>query len=85
MKNKRSWIKKSEEGVLTNVKYSGTISIISCITDTGRKFNATVRGTINSQVFLDYFKELMNFMKNQQKDQSKILILLDNVSSHRAK
>ena len=27
----------------------------------------------------------MNFMKNQQKDQSKILILLDNVSSHRAK
>ena len=85
LKNKRSWIKKGEEGVLTNVKYSGTISIISCITDTGWTFNATVRGTINSQVFLDYFKELMNFMKKQQIDQSKILILLDNASSHRAK
>ena len=83
MKN-RSWIRKGYEGIVTNKRFSGSVSLISCITSIGWSFNATVAGTINHKLFIEYLTYLMNFLTNKNAaKRNNILIILDNASSHK--
>ena len=57
----------------------------SCITGTGLSFNELVNVTINSKIFFYFFKKFMGFLKKQNGKENKILMLLYNTTSHRAK
>ena len=86
LKRNRSWLKRGVEDVITNIKYSGSLSLISAITSSGSSFHATVSGWINSSLFMKFMVELTNFLKRHHGDElEKVLILLDNAPSHRAK
>ena len=82
---KRSWFRKGSEDIVTNIKYSGSVSLISWIISSGSTFNATVSGSINSKIFVEHLNKLMKFLlKNEWSKPNRILILLDNASSHRS-
>ena len=83
---KRSWLRRGMDETITNIKHSGSLSLISAITSSGWSFNATVAGSINSRLFIDYLKEILSFLTEQQGVmKEKTLILMDNASFHRAK
>ena len=83
MKN-RSWIRKRCESIVTNKKFSGSVSLIFSITSTGWSFNVAVAGTINNKLFIEYLTYLMNFLTNKNAaKRNNILIILDNASSHK--
>ena len=42
---------------ITNIMHSGSAFLISAISSTGWSINATVEGTVNSKLFLDYLKQ----------------------------
>ena len=82
----RSWLRRGMDKTITNIKYSGTLSLILAITSSGWTFNATVTGNINSNLFIKYLKEILRFLEEKHKTKKeRILILLDNATSHRAK
>ena len=63
---------------ITNIKHSGSLSLISAITSSGWSFNATVAGSINSRLFIDYLKEILSFLTEQQGVmKEKTLILME--------
>ena len=83
---KRSWLRKGFEDIVTNIKHSGSMSLISWIKNSGCSFNAAVSGTIDSHIFLEYLKALLNYLEAQHSTwSSHILLILDNASFHRAK
>ena len=50
--NKKSWLRNGFEDSIANIKYSGSLSLISWITSSGWSFNASVSGNINSRLFI---------------------------------
>ena len=55
---KRSWLRKGFEDIGTNIKHSDSMS---WITNSGCSFNAAVSGTIDSHIFLESLKALLNY------------------------
>ena len=85
MRNK-SCLKRGVEVVVTNIKYSGSLSLISAITSSGFSFHTTVSGWINSSLFMKFMADLTNYLNWHHSDElERILILLDNAPSHRSK
>ena len=82
---KRSWLRRGMDETITNIKHSGSLSLVSAITSTGWSFNATVEGTVSSKILLDYLKQVLDFLTEHHKvKKEKILILMDNAPTHRA-
>ena len=61
MKN-RSWFRKGHDQIVTNKRFLDSVSLISCIASTGWSFNATVTGTINHKMLIEYLTHFINFL-----------------------
>ena len=86
LKRKRSWLKRGIEDVIASIKYSGSLSLISTIKSSGSSFHITVSSWINSSLLMKFMVVLTNILKRHHGDElGKVLILLDNAPSHRAK
>ena len=82
---KRSWLRRGMDETITNIKHSGSLSLISAITSSGWSFNATVTGSINSKIFINYLKQILSFLTEQHGVRSeRTLIVMDNASTHKA-
>ena len=86
MKNEYSWIRKGENETINNIWFSNSMSMISAITSEGSTISWWVNGSINSDIFSKFIRNLKEFMmKNMKLPLDKVLLILDNASIHKSK
>ena len=84
-KKNLTWIPKGKEQIVKNICFRNSWSLVTAITSTGSVFAAKRVGTITSIMILDYLRELVRFIKESEKVETRhYLIILDNASVHRA-
>ena len=71
---KRSWLRRGMDETITNIKHSGSLSLVSAITSTGWWFNVTVEGTVSSKIFLDYLNQVLDFLTQHHKVKKRRLL-----------
>ena len=84
-KTNYSW---SQRGGLREFKskpFSGSINMIMTIMSNGAWFWTFIQRTTNSEIFRAYWMSLIKWMEdNQNFKHERVIVLLDNCSSHRA-
>ena len=84
-KTNYSWTQKGKQREFKSKPFSGSINMIFSIMSNGAWFWTLRYGATNSEVFKDYFTSLVHWIKLKHKFwYKKVIILLDNWSSHRA-
>ena len=62
-----------------SILFTGLISIMPTISTTGKVFNVIKEGTIRSNNFIEYIRQMIKYMKSNMKIESKeIGFVLDN-------
>ena len=86
MKNEYSWIRIGENETINNIWFSSSMSMISAITSEGSTISWWVNGSINSDIFSKFIRNLKEFvMKKMKLQRDKVLLILDNASIHKSK
>jgi hypothetical protein len=81
-----SWLMKGFPCPIANIKFKDSISLISTITTPGTTFTAITQGGVDSKLFLEYLKKLVEFIKKTTSFKNReIAVLLDNASIHKSK
>ena len=84
-KTSRSWSQKGREMNLMNICFSNSTSLITAITTFGDVFTANINGSVTSEVFIQYLKELECFLiRKIGVLLSNWLLIMDNASIHRS-
>ena len=81
-----SWWKRGTSVELKSLPFKGSISIIFWIFSNGAYFWSIIQRTVNSSIFCQYLKMVSDWISRKVIFESKrIILILDNWSSHRAK
>ena len=66
-------------GSVINIKYSGSLSLVTAISTTGYSYSTATYNTTNSDMLIIVLKKLINCVVDVEHiEQSKILLILDN-------
>ena len=84
--NCRSWFKKGINSEIFSQKYSGAVSVILAISSARDYIAATLKERLNSEGFIEFMR-MVEFWVDiyWQKENKRILVLLNNYSIHRSK
>ena len=81
-----TWLKRGVSGTVKNIKYSGSLSLVTAISTTGHSYSAATHKTIDSDMFIIILKKLISdVVVVEHVERSKILLMLDNAPCHQAK
>ena len=84
-KNSYSWIPRGKEQIIKSICFRNSWTFVTAITSTGGVIAAKRVGTITSEHFIEFLAELIRFIKEKEKVETKdCLIILDNASVHRS-
>ena len=82
----KSWSFRGERAEIKSISFEKSASIISVIFSTGWHFSHIHSQTINSNSFIDFLNDLEKFIRiNQLNKNKRMILLLDNSTSHTAK
>jgi transposase len=85
-KENYTWSTRGKASRTGNIMFRGSISVITTILSNGKNFSQVMRCNVNSEVFLNYCSDLVDFLKaNSGWAMNKIGLILDNWSYHRSK
>ena len=80
-----SWIPKGKEQIIKNICFQNSWTLITAITSTGGVFSAKSNESVNSNLFVNFMRELVTFIrKSEKQNKNNCLIILDNCSVHRS-
>ena len=80
-----SWIPKGKEQIIKNICFQNSWTLITAITSTGGVFAAKSNESVNSNLFVNFMRELATFIrKSEKQNKNNCLIILDNCSVHRS-
>ena len=78
-KQNYSWLDKGLSCWLQNIKYTGSISLLSAISSNGTHLSAVYSWTIDAKIFVQFLDSLFQYMdKKEDKVWSTSLIIMDN-------
>ena len=81
-----SWGNKGTKQPFKNILFTRSISIMSTISTTGKVFNVIKEGTIRSNDFIEYIRQMVKYMKsNMNIENREIELILDNWAVHSVK
>ena len=84
--NCRSWMKRGISWEIFSHKYSGAVSIIWAISFQENYLVASLNNRLNSDTFIEFLKMIEYWINsNNQIEETKVMILLDNWSINRSK
>ena len=82
----KSWSFRGERAEIKSISFEKSASIISVISSTGCHFSHIHSQTINSNSFIDFLNDLEKFIRiNQLNKNKRMILLLDNSTSHTVK
>ena len=80
-----SWIPKGKQQIIKNIWFLNSWSLVTAITSTGSVMAAKSDKSVNSELFVNFMKELVMFIKEREGcDARNCLVIMDNASVHRA-
>ena len=80
-----TWLKRGISGTVKNIKYCGSLSLVTAISTTGYSYSTATHNTINSDMFIIVLKKLINCVVDVEHiELSRILLILDNAPCHQA-
>ena len=83
--NCRSWLKRGTSWEIFNKKFSGAVSLIWAISSERDYLAASLNKTLDSNIFIEFLKMIEHWiLSNNQTEESKVIILLDNWSIHKS-
>ena len=84
-KYQKSWSLKGIDTELKSIVFSSSISLISCISSQGWHFNHIHNSTINTEKLLEFFRDLIKFIKAKKFNKNRRLVLImDNAAIHKS-
>ena len=85
-KQEYSWVPKGKWGKIGNILFSGSKSLIVAITSNGDWFATYLLWNNNSDVFIEFMKKLILWIKlDLHYDLKKTIIILENLRVHKSK
>ena len=87
------WLKQTTLGgikgvpvVTKNVRFIGSLNIITAISTSGYSYSTILTKTTNSKISIQFLKQLVNNLKlNEKVKETEILIVMDNSQVHQSK
>ena len=80
-----SWIPKGKQQIIKNIWFLNSWSLVTAITSTGSVMAAKSDKSVNSELFVNFMKELVMFIKEREGcDARNCLVIMDNASVPRA-
>ena len=84
--NSLSWIPKGFDREVFSIKFIGSISLIMAITSSGQYLAAPIFCRVTSDHFLEFVRAMEMWLENAVSvELSKVVVLLDNCSTHRSR
>ena len=84
-KAQRSWNEKGKNFELKSIIFQSSISIISWVAYAGWHFSHLHNSTIDSNKLVEFFSDLLKFIKSKRYDMNRRLILImDNATIHKS-
>ena len=81
-----TWGIKGVPVVTKNVRFIGSLNIITAISTSGYSYSTILTETTNSKIFIQFLKQLVNNLKlNEKVKETEILIVMDNSQVHQSK
>ena len=85
-KTNYTWGIKGVPVVTKNVRFIGSLNIITAISTSGYSYSTILTETTNSKIFIQFLKQLVNNLKlNEKVKETEILIVMDNSQVHQSK
>ena len=80
-----SWIPKGKEQIIKSIWFRNSWSLVTAITTSGGVIAAKRNGTMSSDDFIDFLRELVRFIAEKERvEPNRCLFILDNASIHRS-
>ena len=84
--NSRWWIPRGWNREVYTIKFSGSVSLIMAVTSSGHYLAVLIVERVCSNHFLEFIESMEGWLnKTLRMESAKVIILLDNCSTHRSK